>query len=129
MPDQTAPPDLRIRAATRADVRVILAFIEQLADFEHLRHEVEATEAALADTLFGDRPAAEVLLASLGGRDVGFALFFETYSTFLARAGHPSRGSVRGARRARGGRRAGPVWAGWRRSPRPAGAADSSGRC
>jgi len=87
VPEQTAPPDLRIRAATRADVRVILAFIEQLADFEQLRHEVAATEAALADTLFGDRPAAEVLLASIGGRDVGFALFFETYSTFLARRG------------------------------------------
>jgi GNAT superfamily N-acetyltransferase len=87
VPEPTAPSDLRIRAATRADVRVILSFIEQLADFEHLRHEVSATEAALADTLFGDRPAAEVLLASLGGRDVGFALFFETYSTFLARPG------------------------------------------
>jgi GNAT superfamily N-acetyltransferase len=80
-------PDLRIRAASRVDAPVILSFIEQLADYERLRHEVLATEEALAATLFGDRPAAEVLIASLGGRDVGFALFFETYSTFLARPG------------------------------------------
>jgi GNAT superfamily N-acetyltransferase len=85
--DQPPRPDLRIRTATREDVPVILDFIEQLADYERLRHAVLATEAALAETLFGDRPAAEVLLASLDGRDVGFALFFQTYSTFLARPG------------------------------------------
>lgn len=85
--DPTAPTDLRIRAATPEDVRVILGFIEQLADFEQLRHEVLATEGALAATLFGDRPAGEVLLATLQGRDVGFALYFQTYSTFLARPG------------------------------------------
>lgn len=86
--DVTPPAaDLRIRAASPDDVAVILSFIEQLADYEKLRHEVLATEEALAATLFGDRPAAEVLIASLDGRDVGFALFFQTYSTFLARPG------------------------------------------
>lgn len=85
--DPTSPSDLRIRAAAPEDVGVILGFIEQLADFERLRHKVLATEAALTATLFGDRPAAEVLLASRQGREVGFALYFQTYSTFLARPG------------------------------------------
>lgn len=66
---------------------MILAFIRQLADYEQMAEHVEATEASLSATLFGPRPAAEVLIASLDGRDVGFALFFETYSTFLARKG------------------------------------------
>jgi GNAT superfamily N-acetyltransferase len=78
---------VRIRPATPGDAPSILAFIEQLADYERLRHQVQATEAAIAETLFGPRPAAEVILASLGTRDVGFALFYQTYSTFLARPG------------------------------------------
>ena len=76
-----------IRPATRADVPLILAFIRDLAEYERLPHEVVATEAALDETLFGDRPAAEVRIATLGGEAVGFALFFHTYSTFLARRG------------------------------------------
>ncbi len=88
VPDVPRPPaDLQVRVAVRADVPVILSFIEQLAEFEQLRHEVQASEDALATTLFGPRRAAEVIIASLAGRDVGFALFFETYSTFLARPG------------------------------------------
>ncbi len=81
------PADLEVRAAARGDVPVILSFIEQLADYEQLRHQVEATEEAIAGTLFGPTPAAEVIIASRAGRDVGFALFFQTYSTFLARPG------------------------------------------
>ena len=87
VPEPPPPSVVHIRSATRADVPVILAFIEQLADYERLRHEVQATEAALLDTLFGAHPAAEVLIAAVDGRDVGFALFFQTYSTFLARPG------------------------------------------
>lgn len=89
LPPSAAPPPagLAIRAATPVDVPVILGFIRQLAEFERLAHEVEATAAALSETLFADRPAAEVVLASLDGRDVGFALFFPTYSTFLAAPG------------------------------------------
>jgi GNAT superfamily N-acetyltransferase len=87
VPEPSLPSALRIRTATPADVPVILAFIEQLADYERLRHEVRATEAALLDTLFGAHPAAEVLIAAIDGTDVGFALFFQTYSTFLARPG------------------------------------------
>lgn len=80
---------VRIRAATRDDVPLILGFIRDLADYERLPHEVVATEAALASTLFGERPAAEVLVAAIDGHPdpVGFALFFHTYSTFLARRG------------------------------------------
>ena len=76
-----------LRPATRADVAAILRLIRALAEYEKLAHEVVATEAALADTLFGARPAAEVLLAEEGGRAIGFALFFQNYSTFLARPG------------------------------------------
>jgi GNAT superfamily N-acetyltransferase len=87
-PETTArAADIRIRQAGPDDVPTILDFIVQLAAYERLSMEVEATEAALRETLFGDRPAAEVLLAALDGADVGFALFFETYSTFLARRG------------------------------------------
>lgn len=85
---------IQIRAAHEDDVPVILAFICELADYEKLRHEVVATEASLRATLFGANPAAEVLIAeeveaeadaeSGGPRPVGFALFFPTYSTFLA---------------------------------------------
>lgn len=82
-----AVPALVIRPAVQADVATILSFIQQLAAYERLSHEVDATVAALDATLFGPRPAAEVLLASLDGRDVGFALFYPTYSTFLARPG------------------------------------------
>jgi GNAT superfamily N-acetyltransferase len=75
------------RRAVRADVPEILRLIKALAEYEKLSGDVVATEAALAQTLFGDRPAAEVLLAEEGGRAVGFALFFQNYSTFLARPG------------------------------------------
>ncbi len=79
--------DLELRSAVADDVPVILGFIRALADYERLASEVVATEEALRRTLFGDRPAAEVLLAQVGATPVGFALFFHTYSTFLARPG------------------------------------------
>ena len=83
----TASTDLAIRIATPADVPVILRFIRDLARYEKLEHEVVADEAALHATLFGARPDAEVLLAELAGAPIGFALFFQSYSTFLARPG------------------------------------------
>ena len=82
-----APTDLAIRIATAADVPHILRFIRALAVYEKLEGEVVADEAQLRATLFGARPAAEVLLAELAGAPVGFALFFPSYSTFLARPG------------------------------------------
>jgi GNAT superfamily N-acetyltransferase len=78
---------MQITAATEQDVPVILDLIKQLADYERLAHRVVATEQRLRDTLFGERPAAEVLLASLEGETVGFAVFFTNYSTFLAKPG------------------------------------------
>jgi GNAT superfamily N-acetyltransferase len=79
--------DLAIRFATPADVPTILHFIRALARYEKLESEVVADEPGLHATLFGARPAAEVLLAELAGAPVGFALFFSSYSTFLGRPG------------------------------------------
>ena len=78
-----------IRSATADDVPLILGFIRGLAEYEKLLHEVEATEERLRATLFpaGGRPAAECVLAFAGGAPAGFALFFTTYSTFLAKPG------------------------------------------
>jgi GNAT superfamily N-acetyltransferase len=80
------PAELVIRRAVVEDCAAILGFIRDLAAYEKLSHEVVADEAALAATLFGPRPAAEVLIAEAGA-PVGFALFFVSYSTFLARPG------------------------------------------
>jgi len=76
-----------IRIATGADAPTILHFIRALARYEKLEGEVVADEAALRATLFGPRPAAEVLIAELSGAPVGFALFFTSYSTFLGKPG------------------------------------------
>jgi GNAT superfamily N-acetyltransferase len=80
---------MNIRAAAPADIPLILKFIRDLAEYERLSHEVEATESALLATLFpGDgRPAAECILAFDDGKPAGFAIYFSTYSTFLARPG------------------------------------------
>ena len=86
-PSNPASSDLAIRFATADDVALILHFIRSLARYEKLEHEVVADEAGLRASLFGARPSAEVLIASLGGEPVGFALFFQNYSTFLGRPG------------------------------------------
>jgi GNAT superfamily N-acetyltransferase len=83
----TYPTDLAIRFATSGDAATILGFIRELAEYEKLAHEVVADEAQLRTTLFGVRPAAEVLIAELAGTPVGFALFFQSYSTFLGKPG------------------------------------------
>jgi GNAT superfamily N-acetyltransferase len=77
-----------IRAAQPDDVPLILSFIRDLATYEKLLHEVEATEEKLRATLFGPRPAAECILAfGVNGEAAGFALYFTNYSTFLAKPG------------------------------------------
>ena len=81
------PADLAIRFARAADCGTILGFIRELAEYERLAGEVTADEAQLRASLFGVRPAAEVLVAELAGEPVGFALFFQSYSTFLAKPG------------------------------------------
>ena len=77
----------RIRRARAADAPDILQLIRALARYEKLSRQVVATVPQLRKTLFGARPAAEVLLAEAGGQVVGFALFFQNYSTFLGRPG------------------------------------------
>jgi GNAT superfamily N-acetyltransferase len=76
-----------VRAATARDVPRLLELFGALADYEHLRDELHATEPQLRDALFGERPAAEALIAERSGEAVGYALFFPTFSTFLARSG------------------------------------------
>jgi GNAT superfamily N-acetyltransferase len=78
---------ITIAPATEADVPVILAFIRGLAEYEKLADRCVATEAGLRATLFGERPYAEVLIARAGDVPIGYALFFHSYSTFLARPG------------------------------------------
>lgn len=79
--------ETRIVEAAEADVPLILEMIRGLADYERLSHCVTATEDQLRKTLFGERPAAEVLLAYHDQECIGFALFFSNYSTFLAKPG------------------------------------------
>jgi GNAT superfamily N-acetyltransferase len=76
---------LRIRRGTARDVPTILALIKGLAEYERLTHEVRATQAALRRHGFGPRPYFETLICSRGPTPVGFALYFFTYSTFMAR--------------------------------------------
>ena len=76
-----------IRAATEQDVPAILAMIRELAEYEKLTHACVATEALLRENLFGPKRAAEVLIAEADGQTVGYALWFKTFSTFLARPG------------------------------------------
>jgi GNAT superfamily N-acetyltransferase len=81
------PPELAIRFARPDDAATILAFIRELAEYEGLADEVSADETQLRATLFGIRPAAEILIAELTREPVGFALFFQSYSTFLGKPG------------------------------------------
>ena len=82
---------IRLRPATENDCALILELVRELADFEKLAHEVVANEAKIRTTLFGARPAAEVIIAEVDDRgswrNAGFALYFTSYSTFLAKPG------------------------------------------
>lgn len=80
-------PSISLRPATRADIPQILDFIRGLAEYEKLAHEAVATPALLERHLFGDRPAAEVVIAEADGVPAGFALFFHSFSTFLGQPG------------------------------------------
>lgn len=80
-------PKLALRRATRDDTALILRFIRELAAYERLADRVVATEAGLAEQLFGATPRAEVAFATHEGREVGFALYFHNFSTFTGRAG------------------------------------------
>jgi GNAT superfamily N-acetyltransferase len=85
---KTHSDETRIVAATKKDIPLIREFILELAEYERaLPGEAPVTEKDLADTLFGKRPAAEVLIAYLGNIPAGFALFFHNYSTWLGKRG------------------------------------------
>ena len=77
---------LSFRIATADDTGKILAFIRALAAYEKMEDQVVATESLLREEIF-EKGRAEVLFAVLGGKEIGFALFFHNFSTFLGRAG------------------------------------------
>ena len=79
--------DVRIVTAQTEDVPIVLDLIKALAEYERMSDLVVATEESLRMWLFGERPAAEVVLARVEGSVVGFALFFHNFSTFLGRPG------------------------------------------
>jgi len=81
------PDPLSIRQATRADVPLVLTFIKDLAEYEKLEHLVVATEAIIAEELFGAHSRTEVLLGYSGAEPVAFAVYFHNFSTFLGRKG------------------------------------------
>ena len=78
---------MEIRPATEADLPLILALVRELAEYEHLSHEVVATEEGFREALFGECRVAEVLVGHVGEEPAGFALFFHSFSTFLGRPG------------------------------------------
>lgn len=82
----TKKEEFKIRFAEEKDVKLILDFIKELADYEKLLHEVVATEEILMDSLFV-RKAAQVIIGEHNGEPIGFALFFHNFSTFLGRPG------------------------------------------
>jgi GNAT superfamily N-acetyltransferase len=99
--DSAPPPPamLTVRPAHPEDAALLLELFGELAEYEHLEHELKATEAQLREALFGERPAAEALIAERPPRPgdpgagelepeaLGYALFFPTFSSFLASTG------------------------------------------
>jgi len=79
--------DFKIRPATPADTPELFRLIRGLADYEKLADMVVGNEAMLGEALFGQPPSCEAMIAERGGRAVGFALYFTTFSTFLCRPG------------------------------------------
>lgn len=77
---------MAFRYAERKDTKLILQFIKELADYEKMLDEVVADEKTLEEWIF-DKQKAEVIFAVADGTEVGFALFFHNFSTFLGRAG------------------------------------------
>ncbi len=82
-----AHPLVSIRAATADDAPLIRQLIAELAEYERLADAAVATDEGLREQLFGEHPAAEVLVAEVNGEPAGFALFFHNFSTFLGKRG------------------------------------------
>ena len=83
---KTNSNDFNLRLATIDDIDLVLAFIKELAEYEHMSDQVVATPQLLRETIFVQKKA-EVVIAEYEGRPVGFALFFHNFSTFLGRPG------------------------------------------
>ena len=83
----SATSNFKIRPAKIEDAPVILSLIKELAEYEHLSHEVTASEEDIRKTLFGERPFAETLIGEFEGLPISFALFFHNFSTFLGKPG------------------------------------------
>jgi GNAT superfamily N-acetyltransferase len=78
---------LAIRSARPDDIGIVYALIRELADYEKLTHEVEATEAGIAEALFGSAPCLTCELAEWNGEVAGFAAWFVNFSTFAGKPG------------------------------------------
>lgn len=78
---------LSIRRARPGEAGLVLDFVRELAAYEKLSHEVEATEAGIADALFGGDPRLFCAIAEWNGKSVGFAVWFLNFSTFSGRHG------------------------------------------
>mgnify|MGYP004692027311 FL=1 len=78
--------DVTFRYAKREDAELILKFIKDLARYEKMENEVVSTKELLEEWLF-EKEKAEVIFALSDGKEIGFALFFHNFSTFLGRAG------------------------------------------
>ncbi|MEI8288268.1 MAG: GNAT family N-acetyltransferase [Verrucomicrobiota bacterium] len=76
-----------ISSAIASDVPILLAMIRELAEFERLAHELEVTVDSLRSALFGERPVAAALLARVNGAPAGYAVYYQTFSTFVGRPG------------------------------------------
>jgi GNAT superfamily N-acetyltransferase len=82
--EETMNHSIRIRRAQRSDAAVLLSLIDALADYEKLPGPTPEAKARLIRDGFGDKPRFEAVLAELHGKPAGYALFFETYSSFIA---------------------------------------------
>ena len=79
--------ELTIRPSRAEDVPLILQLIRELAEFENLSHQVVATENSLRESLFGPRRVAEAVVGLWSDEMVSYAIFFDTFSTFLGKPG------------------------------------------
>jgi hypothetical protein len=70
---------LLVRPVAAGDVPTLLELFKELAEYEHLEHELHATEERLSEALFGEPPAAETLIAERDSQVLGYALFFPTF--------------------------------------------------
>jgi GNAT superfamily N-acetyltransferase len=87
MSENEKEPCLNIRTAEKKDIPLILEFVRGIAEFENLSHLVTATEESLRDSMFGERPYAEVFFAELNGVPAGFTVIFHNFSTFVGKQG------------------------------------------